>query len=141
MKNIIKLSVISEVDAQSHAILKVQEGSVIMRGGDEDGYDFECGNCNEVLATNVFHQQIRNIVLICNRCGKHNIIRFDWSVYIFKYFREEINYSAVLVGLILALSVSIYTDFSVLTKIVITVVTVVLSLFYKTLVQIFQENN
>lgn len=139
MKNVIKLSVISQSEAQGHAILKVQNGFVIMRGNDEGEHNLTCGNCDEVLAINVFHQQIRNIVFVCNRCGKHNIIRSDWNTYVFKYLKEEIDYPVLFVGLILSLLLIIDADFSTFKKILLTIIIFILSLFYKSLIQIFEE--
>lgn len=139
MKNVIKLSVISEADARGHAILKVKNGSLVIRGNDVDGYTFECGGCAEVLAKDIFREQIRNIVFACNKCGRYNIIRFDWSVYILKYLREEVDYPVAIVGLISILLVSIYTDFGVGMKIFVNVLIFILSLFYKNFIQVFQE--
>lgn len=139
MKSIIKLSVIAKADAQGHAILKVQSGSILFRGNEIRGYDFACGNCDEILATGIFYGHIRNIVLVCNKCSEHNIVKFDWSLYVLKYLRERISYPAVFAGIFLMLMVSVYPNFSIETKIFVSLLLFVLSLYYKDLIQVFQE--
>ncbi len=55
MKKIIKLSKAPD-DTSTYATLKVQNGFIIMNGSDIHGYDFECGNCDQTLATGIFHE-------------------------------------------------------------------------------------
>ena len=109
-----------------------------MKGNDLNGYDFECGNCEKILATGLFHQQIRNIVFVCEKCGNHSIIKFDWKVYILKYIREKIDYSALAVGFFLMLVISTI-NISNQTKLFLDIAIFIISLNYKYLIQVFQE--
>lgn len=139
MKNIIKLSIISETESKNHAVLKVANGLIVMRGNEFDGYDFECGGCQEVLVKDAFYQQIRNIVFVCNKCGKFNLIKFDWKVYVLVYIKEKVDVAALAVGFLLTLIVSSNQNNSTQTKIFLDILIFILSLNYKFLVQVFQE--
>jgi hypothetical protein len=48
----------------------------IVTGQDTTGnaVDYLCGKCEVVLAKNVRKDQLKNIVLYCNRCGAYNYI-------------------------------------------------------------------
>lgn len=136
MKNIIKLSIISNVGDKNYAILIMKDFTI--KGNNTNGYDFECGNCSKILATNASYEQIRNVILLC-KCGKHNIVKLNWKDYIFKYIKEEINYVVVIIGFFLMFIVSTNANIPSEIKVFIDITIFFLSFYYKSLVQIFQE--
>lgn len=136
MKNIIKLSIISGISDKDHTILEMKDFAI--RGKDTNGYNFECGNCGKILATNISYEQIRNLVLLC-KCGKHNVVKVYWKVYVLKYLKEKINYPAIIVGFFLILIVSTNTSISIGVKAFLDVIIFIISFSHKYLIQVFQE--
>lgn len=141
MRKIIKLTTISEEDAKGHTIMKLEKGNIFITGNDKNGYDFKCGNCEETLAKNIFHEQIKNIVFICNSCKQYNIIKIDWKIYLLKQVKEKTNYPAIIIGFLLIIFIATKNDIPLVIKIVINILIFIISLNYKYLVHIFQENN
>jgi hypothetical protein len=139
MKKIIKLSIILEPNVKDYATLRVKEGTVIINGNDINGYDFECGNCDGILAKKISYKQILNIVLFCNNCKKYNVVKHNWESYVFNYINEKINYFAIIVGFILMLVVSINTNIPIETKTFANIIIFLLAFNYKSLEQVFRE--
>lgn len=138
MKKIIKLSTVPEINVENYAILKVERGTVLINGNDISGYDFKCGNCNSILATKIFYKQILNLVLFCNSCKQHNVVRRDWKLYVLDYIDEKVNYVAIVIGFFLML-ILIKVDISTEAKVFVNIVIFILALNYKSFEQVFRE--
>jgi hypothetical protein len=72
--NIIKLPIIPEPDPSTRTIFIIPEGSsdtLFMRGYSTN-LKFLCGNCGAILMEGIEKNQVRNIVLKCNKCKMFN---------------------------------------------------------------------
>src|SRR5262245_33617929 len=67
-----RLMVIPEPDPGTRAVFKkTTEGTVIFIGLDSD-LALQCGTCGSALVEGLNRDQIRNLVLQCNRCSAFN---------------------------------------------------------------------
>lgn len=70
----IRLKLIPEPDPNTRSVFIYDgEGSVAFRGTDI-GLALCCGQCGSHLTEGIRRENIRNVVLKCNKCGKYNEI-------------------------------------------------------------------
>ena len=64
-----KLPTIPQPDEGTRAVLQSNKAPMIKGGGE---YSYQCGNCGAFLIEGIEKGQIRNIVILCPRCGRYN---------------------------------------------------------------------
>lgn len=66
-----KLKVLKKPPNDSRSIIKKEEGdSVLFKG--KGKINFLCGKCDSPLAVGINENQIKGVVLHCNKCGSYN---------------------------------------------------------------------
>ena len=65
----IKLEIVAE-GSEGRAQVKEFKGAPVFKG--DGDIDYVCGHCHAVLAANMRQGQIKNLVLECPMCGRHN---------------------------------------------------------------------
>jgi len=65
----IKLSIIPKPREGSRTVIESKVSPVFKGEGD---VNYICGNCGAILAEKVRQRQIRNIVVLCPKCGQYN---------------------------------------------------------------------
>lgn len=67
-----KLKVIPQPEKGTRAVLHFdsKDTSIIIQG--KGNLDLLCGSCGATLAKGVNEGQVKNLVLLCNKCGSYN---------------------------------------------------------------------
>jgi hypothetical protein len=72
IKQKIRLKVIPEPDPDTRAVfIYGGEGTIAFQGFDTE-LALVCGGCSSPLAAGISSEQIKNVVIKCNKCGKFN---------------------------------------------------------------------
>jgi hypothetical protein len=68
----VQLTVIPEPDPGTRPVFINNGDTTVLFTGSHGGYSLNCGHCNSPLVTGLDRNEIRGVVLHCNKCGSFN---------------------------------------------------------------------